>query len=111
MNIKQAVEKASTQVTASAKLSTDGFRQYCISIIENMPPGTWTGLFRSAQFKVTKVEYVETGDSSLVVEWIYALETFIPVRIRKEANDPCVDAMKKVVVAVMTRLCNKQLLY
>lgn len=108
MNIKQSVEKASVEVTASATLSIDGFRQYCISVIEHMPPGAWTGLFRSAQFKVKTAAF---KDDELVVEWTYALETFIPVRIRKETNDPFAEAMKKVVVAVLSRLCNKQLFY
>lgn len=108
MDIKQAVEKASAIVTASTTLSAEGFRQYCISVIENMPPGAWTGSFRSAQLIVTKIEF---KDSGLAVEWRYALETFIPVNIRKEVKDPCAEAMKKVVVAVMTRLCNKQSFY
>ncbi len=55
--------------------------------------------FRPAQFKVTKIK-----PDPVQVEWEYAMQTFIPIRIRPGTAFALNEALRKVVSAVATRI-------
>lgn len=62
------------------------------------------GEFRPAQFKITRIERILPG-SECVVEWTYALEKFLPIKINiLRAKDPLDEAFRKLLFAVSYRV-------
>lgn len=82
------------------KLTASNFESNAIAALSAINKGE----FRPAQFKITRIERVLPG-SECIVEWTYALEKFLPIKINiLRAADPLYEAFRKLLFAVSYRV-------